>query len=319
MGSVTKGAGIPSPQVWPAWVKMLPCVPHSLGRSLRAGGEEPDSQALCVLPGPCADSPEAPGSLGRSRQATLTRLALEPGSSPSLAGLGWDGRADGVRAAPRSPGAGREAGPEGHVTPCQSDSARWRGAGRGGGPVPEIKAVTPLRTRPPAPRVQKQKPARSRARKAGCSARPRNEVTAGSGRGAGGAAGGPAPRDAAGLGGRAHAGLGSLPRSLPGGRAALRGSPSVTRGQMPPTARPVGTILGKTLGHPRPSPPGGPGCPGSAPRAAGGLGLRLRRARGGDPPPPTPGAAPTSRLPAASLCFDRARGVPCWPVWAAPP
>lgn len=132
MGCVTKGAGIPSPQVWPAWVKKLPCVPHSLGRSLCVGGEEPDSQALCVLPGPRADSPEAPGSLGRSCQAALTRLALEPGSSPSLAGPGWDGRADGVRAAPRSPGAEREAGPEGHVTPCQSDSARWRGAREAG-------------------------------------------------------------------------------------------------------------------------------------------------------------------------------------------
>ena len=59
----------------------------------------------------------------------MTRPALEPGSSPSLAGPGWGGRAYGVCAAPRSPGAEREAGPEGHVTPCQSDSARW------GGPV----------------------------------------------------------------------------------------------------------------------------------------------------------------------------------------
>lgn len=62
-GSRTEGAEIPSPQVWPAWVKMLPCVPHSLGRSLRAGWEEPDSQALCVPAGPGADSPEAPGSV----------------------------------------------------------------------------------------------------------------------------------------------------------------------------------------------------------------------------------------------------------------
>ena len=33
------------------------------GRSLRAGWEEPDSQALCVSSGPRADSPEAPGSV----------------------------------------------------------------------------------------------------------------------------------------------------------------------------------------------------------------------------------------------------------------
>ena len=122
---------------------LILCVPHSLGRSLCVGGEEPDSQALCVLPGPRADSPEAPGSLGRSCQAALTRLALEPGSSPSLAGPGWDGRADGVRAAPRSPGAEREAGPEGHVTPCQSDSARWR-CNLGGKIPPSAKWFTVL-------------------------------------------------------------------------------------------------------------------------------------------------------------------------------
>ncbi|CAI9164425.1 unnamed protein product [Rangifer tarandus platyrhynchus] len=74
-----------------------------------------------------------PGLRGRSRQAALARLALEPGSSPSLAGPGWDGRAYGVCAAPRSPGAEREAGPEGHVTPCQSDcSVAGAGGGKGG-------------------------------------------------------------------------------------------------------------------------------------------------------------------------------------------
>ena len=85
----------------------------------------------------------------------------------------------------------------------------------------------------------------------------------------------------------------------PGGRAAPRGSPSVTRGQMPATPRPVGTILGKTPGHPRPSPPGGPGCPGSAPGPRAGLDCGGR----GVEPPPRPGCRPHFPAPGREPLF----------------
>lgn len=212
--------------MWPAWVKMLPCVPHSsLGRSLRAGGEEPDSQALCVLPGPCADSPgpRAPRQVPSGHLDPTCTRAWQQRASQASAGMAVQTvcarlRAHLVR--------GQEAGPEGHVTPCQSELCSVAGGGKGGGDrCARNKGGDSSKdeaARAAGANAKAYKVPGAEGRLLGAT---RNEVTAGEWPGAGGAGGRTCPRDAAGLGGRAHAGLGSLPRSLPGGRALrMRGS-----------------------------------------------------------------------------------------------
>ena len=106
-------------------------------------------------------------------------------------------------------------------------------------------------------------------------------------------AGGPAPRDGAGLGGCAHAGLGSPPRSTPGRPRCAAGKPVGDPGTDARDRAARGNHLGKDTRSPPPVPSQGAGLPWVSPRAAGGFGLR--RARGGDPPPAPP--APRCRPP----------------------
>ena len=116
-------------------------------------------------------------------------------------------------------------------------------------------------------------------------------------------AGGPAPRDGAGLGGCAHAGLGSPPRSTPGRPRCAAGKPVGDPGTDARDRAARGNHLGKDTRSPPPVPSQGAGLPWVSPRAAGGFGLR--RARGGDPPPPhrPPGAAPHFPAPAREPLF----------------
>lgn len=84
--------------------------------------------------------------------------------------------------------------------------------------------------------------------------------------------------------------------------AALRrgGSPSVTQGQMPATAQPTGTILGKTPGHPSSPPWGRRAAPGQAPGPRAGLGCGFEGGRGGPGrghQAPPPGSPPRPRAP----------------------
>lgn len=147
---------------------------------------------------------------------------------------------------------------------------------------------------------------------------PGNEVTAGRGRRGGQGRGGRtcpacspgrdagvcAPghlREHAGLGGRAHADPRSPPRGHQCSRAAPGGKPVGDTGTDARDRAANGNHLRKDTRSSLVPSLGAPGCTGSGPRAAGGLGLRLRGGEGrpweGPPGPAPPGRPPRPRAP----------------------